>query len=95
MLKRIGLLGLAGVLAGPGPAVADKPSGLPVEVRPQGKEPPPIDRDFHAAERPGRVTVPAQEEKAAPGSLAELVTGVREWVLSYLIVPLGTVPVRE
>jgi len=95
MLKRIGLLGLIGVLAAAGPAVADKPPGLPVEVRPEGKEPPPVDRDFHAADRTGLVALPPREEGPAPGSLAELVAGVRQWILSYLVIPLGTVPVRE
>src|SRR5262249_10283782 len=90
MRKRIGLLGLLGVLAGTGPVLAEKPSGLPADVRPDGTEPTPVARELNVAAGPA-----AQEEKPAVGSLAEMVAVVREWVLSYRIVQLGTVPVRE
>jgi hypothetical protein len=89
MRKRIALLGLLGVLAGTGPALADKPSGLPAEVRPDGTEPPPVARELHLTSGPT-----ARDESAA-GALAEVVAAVRDWLLSYRIVQLGTVPVRE
>jgi hypothetical protein len=91
MRKRIGLLGLLGALAGTGPALAEKPSGLPAEVRPDGTEPPPVARELHL---PAEGTA-AREETSAVGSLAELIAVVRDWVLSHRIVQLGTVPVRE
>jgi hypothetical protein len=89
MRKRIGLLGLLGVLAGAGPALADKPSGLPADVRPDGTEPPPVARELHAA------TPAATSEQSAVGSLAEVVTDFLDWLFSYRIVQLGTVPVRD
>jgi hypothetical protein len=90
MRKRIGLLGLLGVLAANGPALAEKPSGLPADVRPDGTEPTPVARELNLADGPT-----AQEEKPAAGSLAEMVAAVREWVLGHRIKQLGTVPVRE
>jgi hypothetical protein len=90
MRKRIGLLGLVGVLAGAGSAVAEKPSGLPADVRPDGTEPTPVARELHDGGGPG-----AREEQAALGAVAEAIAFVREWVLSYRVVQLGTVPVRD
>lgn len=90
MRKRIGLLGLLGVLAGSGPVLAEKPSGLPADVRPDGTEPPPVARELHLA-----ADSAAHEERPAVGVLAELIATVRDWALSHRIVQLGTVPVRE
>src|SRR5262249_47379863 len=52
MRKRIGLLGLLGVLAGTGPVLAEKPSGLPADVRPDGTEPTPVARELNVAADP-------------------------------------------
>jgi hypothetical protein len=90
MPTRIGLLGLLAVLAGSGPVLAEKPSGLPADVRPDGTEPPPVARELHLAADPA-----AREERAPVGALAELIAAVRDWALSHQIVQLGTVPVRE
>lgn len=87
MRTRIGLLGLLGILVGGGSALAEKPSGLPADVRPDGTEPTPVARELHATS-----AVTAQDEPSA-AAVAGAVAFVRDWLLSYSIVQLGTVPV--
>lgn len=81
MRKGIGLFA-ALVLAGS--ALAEKPSGLPADVRPDGTEATPVARELHELSGAG-----AREEPA------DVVAAVREWVIARAVVPLGTVAVWE
>lgn len=80
-------MGLLGVLLTAGVVSAEKPSGLPADVRPDGTEPTPVARELHDVGGPG-----ARPEPTA--AVVDVMAAVREWVLARGIVPLGTVAVQ-
>jgi hypothetical protein len=96
MKTRTGLLGLAVCAAVAGWAAA-KPPGLPLNPHDQGKEPPPVARDFHQADEPmpplsfplrvpaGRPTGPALDVREVAG----FVTAAHDAVMNHFTIPLG------
>lgn len=98
MKIRTGLLGLAVGVAAAGWALG-KPPGLPLNPQDQGKEPPPVARDFHQADEPmPPLAFPLRVPAGRPtGPLAGLdgrevagfVAAVHDAVMNHFTMPLG------
>ena len=96
MKTRTGLLGVAACLVLAGWA-AGKPPGLPLNPHDQGKEPPPVARDFYQADEPMPPLASSRRGPAGrppgPGldvrEVAWFAAAAHDAVMNHLTMPLG------